>query len=109
MSVEFLVLGATGRVGSLVVRELAAAGRRVGGLVRDPARAMELWPEEVRAVAGDLADAASVRAAMRGVQAVPGSRPGAPASSRPSPASIARPRRRPRCCIRRARPGSRRA
>ena len=70
MSIEVLVLGATGRVGSLVVRELAAAGRRVGGLVRDPARAMELWPEEVRAVAGDLADAASVRAAMRGVQAV---------------------------------------
>ena len=70
MSVEFLVLGATGRIGSLVVRELAAAGHSVGGLVRDPARAAVLWPGGVHAVAGDLADAASVRAAMHGVQAV---------------------------------------
>ncbi|MCA0241128.1 MAG: NAD(P)H-binding protein [Proteobacteria bacterium] len=70
MSVAILVLGATGRVGSLVVRELAAAGSSVGGLVRDPARAAALWPAGVHAVAGDLADAASVRRAMHGVQAV---------------------------------------
>lgn len=70
MSVDLLVLGATGRVGSLVVRELAASGCSVGGLVRDPARAAATWPAGAQQVTGDLGDAASIAAAMRGAQAV---------------------------------------
>lgn len=70
MSVDILVLGATGRVGSLVVAELAAAGHRVGGLVRDPARAAQGWPAGAQMLRGDLADPASVAAAVRGVGTV---------------------------------------
>lgn len=74
MNGRTLVLGATGRVGSLVLQELAAAGRPVSGLVRDSAKAMAQWPPSLRAkaqvIVGDLADPDSMRAAMRDVSAV---------------------------------------
>lgn len=65
-----LVLGATGRVGSLVVAQLVAAGLPVRCLVRDAAKARSLWPVGVEAVAGDLSDATSIASAMHKVSRV---------------------------------------
>ena len=64
-----LLTGATGNVGSAVLRRLIARGERVRCLVRDPRR---LGAERVRVqiALGDLADPASFRNAMRGVDTV---------------------------------------
>jgi NADH dehydrogenase len=64
-----LLTGATGTVGSALLRRLTAAGTPVRCLVRDPRR---LGPERVRVqiALGDLADPASFRNAMRGVHTV---------------------------------------
>jgi uncharacterized protein YbjT (DUF2867 family) len=64
-----LVTGATGLIGSALVRRLTAAGRPVRCLVRDPRR---LGDERVRVqiVLGDLADPPSFRNALRGVSTV---------------------------------------
>jgi len=77
MNPRFLVLGATGRVGSLVVQELVQRcgpmpheRASVGGLVRDIPRAMKAWPAGVAVVVGDLRDDASMTVAMQGVEAV---------------------------------------
>jgi uncharacterized protein YbjT (DUF2867 family) len=63
---SILVTGATGTVGSLVVQGLAAAGAPVRALVRQPGR--RRWPEGVTEVVGDLADVASMRAALSSVR-----------------------------------------
>jgi uncharacterized protein YbjT (DUF2867 family) len=64
-----LLTGATGTVGSALLRRLTAAGTPVRCLVRDPKR---LGPERVRVqiALGDLADPASFRNALRGVSTV---------------------------------------
>jgi len=64
-----LLTGATGVVGSRVLRRLLAAGEPVRCLVRDPRR---LGHERVRVqiALGDLADPPSFRNAMRGVDTV---------------------------------------
>src|SRR3954464_800737 len=64
-----LLTGATGNVGSQVLRRLTARGERVRVLVRDPRR---LGSERVRVqiALGDLADPVSFRNALRGVQTV---------------------------------------
>jgi uncharacterized protein YbjT (DUF2867 family) len=64
-----LLTGATGTVGSAVLRRLTAAGTPVRCLVRDPKR---LGPERVRVqiALGDLANPASFRNALRGVNTV---------------------------------------
>src|SRR5215210_8092772 len=64
-----LLTGATGLIGSAVVRRLTAAGRPVRCLVRDQRR---LGEERVRVqiVLGDLADPPSFRNALRGVRTV---------------------------------------
>src|SRR6187200_682035 len=64
-----LLTGATGLIGSAVVRRLTAAGRPVRCLVRDQRR---LGEERVRVqiVLGDLADPPSFRNALRGVTTV---------------------------------------
>ncbi|MGI8512483.1 MAG: NAD(P)H-binding protein [Solirubrobacteraceae bacterium] len=64
-----LVTGATGTVGSALVRRLTAAGEPVRCLVRDPRR---LGAERVRVqiALGDLADPRSFRHALRGVRTV---------------------------------------
>jgi NADH dehydrogenase len=64
-----LLTGATGTVGSAVLRRLTAAGEPVRCLVRDPRR---LGPERVRVqiALGDLAQPASFRNALRGVDRV---------------------------------------
>ena len=63
-----LVTGATGKTGRQAVAQLLAAGVDVRALVRDPGAAS--LPDRVEVVRGDLADAASVEAAMEGVDAV---------------------------------------
>jgi uncharacterized protein YbjT (DUF2867 family) len=64
-----LITGATGQVGSALVRRLTARGTPVRCLVRDPRR---LGSQRVRVqiALGDLTDPPSFRNAMRGVSAV---------------------------------------
>jgi NADH dehydrogenase len=64
-----LLTGATGLIGSAVLRRLVAAGTPVRCLVRDPRR---LGAERVRVqiALGDLADPPSFRNALRGVDVV---------------------------------------
>jgi uncharacterized protein YbjT (DUF2867 family) len=65
-----LVTGATGVVGSQIVRALTARGAPVRAFVRDAERARALLGEGVELAPGDLTDAASVRAALRGIDAM---------------------------------------
>ena len=64
-----LLTGATGLVGSALLRRLTASGEPVRCLVRDPRR---LGPDRVRVqiALGDLADPPSFRNALRGVRTV---------------------------------------
>ena len=64
-----LLTGATGTVGSALLRRLTLDGRPVRALVRDPRR---LGDQRVRVqiALGDLADPPSFRNALRGVQTV---------------------------------------
>jgi NADH dehydrogenase len=64
-----LLTGATGVVGSALLRRLTARGEPIRCLVRDPRR---LGPERVRVqiALGDLADPPSFRNALRGVRTV---------------------------------------
>jgi uncharacterized protein YbjT (DUF2867 family) len=63
-----LVAGATGSIGREVTAALLARGAAVRALVRGPDR-VALLPVGVEPVIGDLRDAASVEAALRGVTA----------------------------------------
>ncbi|MDH5824989.1 NAD-dependent epimerase/dehydratase family protein [Luteimonas sp. RD2P54] len=65
-----LVTGATGKVGSRLLGRLARRGDRLRALVRDAARAASLRNAQVALVEGDLLDAGSLEAAVRGVDAV---------------------------------------
>ena len=64
-----LLTGATGNVGSALLRRLVAENQPVRALVRDP---RGLGPERVRVqiALGDLSDASSFRHALRGVKTV---------------------------------------
>src|SRR5437868_8511749 len=64
-----LLTGATGRVGSALLRRVVAQGTQVRCLVRDPRR---LGPQRVRVqiALGDLTDPPSFRNALRGVHTV---------------------------------------
>jgi len=63
---SILVTGATGTIGSLVVRGLAAAGADVKALVRTQGR--KTFPAGVTEVVGDLTDVPSLRAAFSSVR-----------------------------------------
>lgn len=62
----FTVAGATGHVGSLVARELRAAGHQVRAIVRSPDKAKALAAAGVELVTGELSDAAVLTRALRG-------------------------------------------
>jgi len=62
---SILVTGATGNIGSAVTARLAEAGADVRALTRSPDKLKA--PKGVRAVAGDLTDIPSIRAAFEGV------------------------------------------
>ena len=72
MSSTVLVTGATGPHGRAVAEALLASGMRVRALTRDPAsdRARALAALGAEPVAGDLADAASLTAALDGAPVV---------------------------------------
>lgn len=68
-----LIVGATGRLGGEICRQLAAKGKPVRALVRatsDPAKVAALRDCGAEIVQGDLRDRASLDAACRGVTAV---------------------------------------
>ncbi|MEU0009523.1 NmrA/HSCARG family protein [Streptomyces sp. NPDC006314] len=67
-----LVLGATGQQGGAVARHLLNAGWSVRALTRDPDKpaARALADQGAQVVAGDLGNAASLRAALAGVDGV---------------------------------------
>src|SRR5437016_290055 len=62
-----LVTGATGKIGSEVVKQLLAAGAPVRVLVRDPQKAVDLAGQGVEVVQGDLMRPETLDAAMKGV------------------------------------------
>ncbi|WP_328874714.1 NAD(P)H-binding protein [Streptomyces sp. NBC_00287] len=62
-----LVTGATGTIGSELVRQLAARGEKVRALTREPAKAH--MPSGVEVVRGDYLDPGSLEGAMSGVTA----------------------------------------
>jgi NADH dehydrogenase len=69
----YLVVGATGILGSEICRQLAAQGKPVRGLVRatsDQAKVDKLKSHGVEIVQGDMCDPASLEAACQGVSAV---------------------------------------
>lgn len=63
-----LVVGATGHVGSQVVKLLAEKGMPVRALVRKPDARVHGAPESVQYVRGDITDAASLDTALKGVK-----------------------------------------
>lgn len=66
-----LAIGAAGRFAGLVVPELARRGAKIRGLVRNPKQAGEVRKHGAAEVAvGDLRDAASLDAALEGVDRV---------------------------------------
>lgn len=65
-----LVIGATGSIGRLVVRELLERGDTVRALTRNPDRASRQLGADVETVGGDINDSATMRAAVEGVDAV---------------------------------------
>ena len=62
-----LVTGATGTVGTEVVRQLSAAGVPVRALVREPAKGEAIAGPGVEIVPGDLLDPASLDPALDSV------------------------------------------
>jgi uncharacterized protein YbjT (DUF2867 family) len=66
---QILLTGATGYVGGRLLPLLAADGWRVRCLARQPEHLLSRVPAGVEVVQGDLLDAASLSAAMQGVEA----------------------------------------
>jgi NADH dehydrogenase len=65
-----LVVGATGQLGTAVVRKLVMAGKPVRAFVRKGSRYQHLQGEGIELAFGDLRDPASIAAACQGVDAV---------------------------------------
>jgi uncharacterized protein YbjT (DUF2867 family) len=66
ISMSILITGATGAIGSLVVERIASTGPPVKALVRQPGK--RNFPASATEVVGDMADVASMRAALAGVR-----------------------------------------
>jgi uncharacterized protein YbjT (DUF2867 family) len=62
----FVVAGATGHVGSVVARELLAAGHKVRAIVRSADKAKALASSGAELLSGELGDAAFLTSALRG-------------------------------------------
>lgn len=83
-----LVAGGTGRLGTLVVAQLAGRGVDVRVLTRDPARAAHLRGVAAEIVTGDVRDRASLDAAMAGVTTVVSAVQGFAGPGRGTPTSV---------------------
>jgi len=66
----YLVTGATGTIGSLVVEQLIKRGDRPLVFVRDADKARSLYGNCVDVFSGDLADVATLKPALRGADAL---------------------------------------
>ena len=66
----YLITGATGDVGSKVVERLIQMGQRPRVFVRDETKARSRFGDRVDIAVGDLADEASLRAALEGIDAL---------------------------------------
>ena len=62
----YLITGATGDVGSRLVRQLIERNIRPRALVRSAGKAHALWGREAEICVGDLAEPATIRSAMKG-------------------------------------------
>jgi (4-alkanoyl-5-oxo-2,5-dihydrofuran-3-yl)methyl phosphate reductase len=67
---QYLITGATGDVGSKVVRRLLERGERPRVFVRDMQKARALFGDRIDIVSGDLARTESLRTALKGVDSV---------------------------------------
>jgi uncharacterized protein YbjT (DUF2867 family) len=85
-----LLAGGTGRLGSLVVKALAGRGIDVRVMTRDLHRATHLAGAHVETVLGDVRDAASIAAAITGVDVVVSAVHGFAGPGRVTPASVGR-------------------
>jgi dihydroflavonol-4-reductase len=68
--VKVFVTGGTGFIGGAVVRQLRQRGEEVACLVRNPEKGKKVAELGCELVAGDLGDAAAIRAGMEGCDAV---------------------------------------
>ena len=66
----YLIVGATGRLGSLVARKLLADGKPLRAMSRTPAKADALKKLGAEVVQGDLREPASLARACQGVDKV---------------------------------------
>ena len=85
-----LVAGGSGRLGTLIVRRLAARGLGVRVLTRDRRRTAHLEGSGVEVVEGDVCDGGSLGAALEGVDTVVSAIHGLGDAGRVSPASVDR-------------------
>ena len=85
-----LVAGGTGRLGTLVVSQLAERGLEVRVLTRDPIRAAHLADVATEIATGDVRDRASIERAMDGVKTVVSAVHGFAGPGHVTPASIDR-------------------
>jgi uncharacterized protein YbjT (DUF2867 family) len=69
-STTVLVVGATGRVGRVLVRKLLLRGYKVKALVREKSTASEVIPRSVELATGDVGDYKSCRKAVEGVDKI---------------------------------------
>jgi uncharacterized protein YbjT (DUF2867 family) len=67
---KYLITGATGNIGALVVERLLGWGHRPRVFVRDTAKARALHGPCVDISVGDLADAESIATALRGIDTI---------------------------------------
>jgi len=67
---KYLITGATGLIGNNTVRRLVALGEQVRVLTRQAGNQPELAGLKIEICQGDIRDAASVQAAVRGVECV---------------------------------------
>ena len=70
MSSQILITGATGFIGRQLTGDLAAAGKRVRILARNPSKARQLFDSRVEVVAGDICDPDSLDQACRGIETI---------------------------------------
>ncbi len=66
----YLITGATGDIGSLVVERLIERGERPRVFVRDADKARARYGSRVDIFAGDLADAGTLKPALTGADAL---------------------------------------
>jgi len=87
-----LVAGGSGRLGTLIVRRLAARSLCVRVLTRDRKRTAHLEPDGVEVIEGDVRERSSVDGAMVGVSTVVSAIHGFGDIGHVSPASVESPR-----------------